>query len=103
MPSCEIPRILRARRISAEQNVDEGVLGAETCQQSKIDIPCHARFAPSLNGDPTDEARAPALSIAEVLKLAGGLKEVDHRRSFANHSCISIIPDDCRGGIVRVA
>jgi hypothetical protein len=56
-------------------------LGPEPCQQNKIDIPRHARLAPSLNGDPTDEALAPALPVTEVLKLSGSLiMHLDHSR-----------------------
>src|SRR5258708_36943823 len=102
MPLRDFAGILHSRPVSAKENVDEDILGAETCQQSKIDIPRHARLAPSLNGDPPDEAGAPALPVTEILKLAGSLKEGDHRRSFANHSCISTIPDNTRAGSARV-
>jgi hypothetical protein len=33
----------------------------------------------------------------------GDLKKTDHRRSFANHSCISTNPEDGRAGIAHIA
>ena len=40
----------------------------------------------------------PAPAVAEGLQLRGGF---DHRASLANDSCISMRPEDDRGGMVR--
>jgi hypothetical protein len=47
--------------------------------------------------------QSPPLLIAENLELPSRLEEIDHRRSLANHSCISTNPEDWRGGMVRNA
>ena len=69
----------------------------------EIDIPCYARFAPSLDGDPADEAGTPPLAVAEGLQFPGGCEEIVHWRSFANQACISTMPEEGRGGRVRKA
>jgi hypothetical protein len=61
-----IPGICDSGRVSAQQDVDEAFLAAETSQQSEIDVPGHARFTPPLDGDASNETRTPALPVAEA-------------------------------------
>jgi hypothetical protein len=69
----------------------------------RIHVPGNARLAPPLDGDSADKTRTPPALIAERLQLPGGLEEIDHRPSFANHSCISTNPEETRGGLSRSA
>src|ERR1035441_3276704 len=71
--------------------------------QREIHILREAWFAPSLHGNSADEAGTPTSVIAETLQLQSGLENIDHRRSFANHACISTMPEEGRGGMVRTA
>jgi hypothetical protein len=56
-----------------------------------------------LNRNAADEAGAPSLGVAKRLKLAGGLENAVHERSFENHRCISTKPEVRRGGKARIA
>lgn len=95
--------VLDSAFVGREKCVCEVALVAEACQQSEIKVAGHARLAPSLHGDSADEARAPAVAVAEILKRSRRVEKIDHLRSFANQACISTIPEDGRGGRVRVA
>ena len=101
-PQGEIPGIWYTPFESGKQFADDLLLAAEPSEDSEIDVTSHSRLTPSLDGDSADHAGTPAAPVAETLQTDGGFQQVDHL-SLASHFCISTIPEDSRGGMVRTA
>jgi hypothetical protein len=74
-------RALDAADEGREQLVDVMSLLAKAGQQRAVDVQCQPGLAPSLHGEASDEAEAPAPRLEEALEFECGGEEGVHRLS----------------------
>ena len=78
MRQSKLRGVLNARFKMAQENFDKVCLAAEAGEQREIDINRFARFAPTLQRQPADNAEAPSLRLADGLKFDGRSDDFSH-------------------------
>ena len=92
----EIPGVDATLREPLQERSNEWLFRSKSREKRQISVLRHARLAPTLHGDSPDEAKKPALFLAEGLKPGRRSVNSVHERdsiSRRNNCCCSTNPE----------